>query len=179
MLMRNLPSELTPMKSIKIDLPSGRSIDLPCCNPCFIPWAGEKKSVFTWGGKFLLDWQGTPVFAELLILRILQSQSWQGVWVECYPTLNFLGEMPIDWALTGAKISVPSERSALINQISQRAGRSGGCFDVFAWREDQMLFCEAKRQKKDALLPTQRRWIEAALDEGIARDQFLIVEWSI
>ena len=173
----NLPNELTPTTSIAVDLPSGRSVDLPCCKPSFVPWTGE--SVFTWGGKPLLDWQGTPVFAELLILRMLQSHNWQGVWVECYPTLKFLGAMPLDWKLTGAQVPVAYDRADLINRISRRVGAPGGCFDVHAWREDQMLFCEAKRQKKDRLLPTQRKWIEAALSEGVTCDQFLVVEWSV
>ena len=60
----------------------------------------------------------------------------------------------------------------------QKAGKTRACFDVLAWRGDQILICEAKRRGKDSLTKAQLRFIEGALSCGIAPEYFLIVEWG-
>ena len=53
----------------------------------------------------------------------------------------------------------------------------------YGWRsgivdERRCDFCEAKRLKKDALSLSQRKWIEAAICEGVPLNSILIVEWT-
>jgi hypothetical protein len=122
-----------------------------------------------------LDYQGTPVFAELYILRSLQAKGWDGVWVSSYPSRKFLREMPLDSKL-GNGINLQPDRKAILDRI---APKGGGCFDVFAWRNGDILFCESKRSKRDGLRETQRRWLDAALDTGLLRENFLVVEWDL
>jgi hypothetical protein len=45
--------------------------------------------------------------------------------------------------------------------------------NVFAWKENNVIFCEAKRLKKDVLGMSQRKWIEAAINEGVALSSLL------
>ncbi|HNU57075.1 MAG TPA: hypothetical protein PKN30_10840, partial [Flavobacteriales bacterium] len=53
-----------------------------------------------------------------------------------------------------------------------------GCWDVVAWKDDQLVFAEAKKAKHDRLRDTQVRWVEAALQCGLTEENFLVVEWS-
>lgn len=59
-----------------------------------------------------------------------------------------------------------------------RPSTKGVCFDVFAWKDDHVLFCEAKQRAKDELRPTQPRWLDGAVALGIDAKSFLVVELS-
>jgi hypothetical protein len=50
---------------------------------------------------------------------------------------------------------------------------------VFAWRDKEILFVEAKKQGRDSLQESQHGWLEAALEEGVPLSSFLIVEWDL
>jgi hypothetical protein len=59
-----------------------------------------------------------------------------------------------------------------------KTAKTSACFDVFAWRDDQILFCEAKRKGKDRFTVAQVRFIEGALASGILPESLLVVEWT-
>ena len=75
-------------------------------------------------------------------------------------------------------IEIPATQRNLISSISEKAGGRGGCFDVFVWRDDQVLFCESKRQGQDQLRKTQKRWMDGAIAAGVQETSLLVVEWS-
>ena len=77
--------------------------------------------------------------------------------------------MPQDTSSAHGRVSLPDDREGFLNQIWRRSGQRGGCFDVYAWRGEQVLFCEAKRQGKDRIRSSQRRWIEAANRKVVLR----------
>jgi hypothetical protein len=131
-----LPDLLRPTEHRPIELPSGRSLDLAHCFLVFPAWT-KPADVYTFGGKKLLDCGGAPVFAELYVLRLLQRHGWDGVWVSSYRQ-KYLRDMPVDPKLSNHVTLEPS-REAILRKI---APRGGGCFDVFAWRDDDVLFCE-------------------------------------
>lgn len=171
-----LPPVLRPTSSIDVPLPSGDLARLPLCSPTFELWRGPQPS-FTFGNKPVLAYGDAPIFAELLILRLLEREGWRGVWASSYPRLRFLSQMPIGPVFTSQ--SIPDEKQAIIDAITSRADRRGGCFDVFAWNDRGIIFCEAKRRSRDALRASQRRWIEAALATGIPQSCLLVVEWTL
>jgi hypothetical protein len=175
--MTNLPDELRPNDSLQVALPSGKTMQLPCCHPTFERWAGASIK-FDFGHKPLLAYQQHPIFAELLILRLLEAHGWEGVWVSSYGGIKYLRQMPQGSSLARGRAPLPDDREHLLNRIWERSGRRSGCFDVYAWRDGAVLFCEAKRQGKDRIRLSQRRWIEAAILEGMAPDSLLIVEWT-
>jgi hypothetical protein len=76
------------------------------------------------------------------------------------------------------RILPPSEHLDLMDRIYDRNGKRSGAFDVLAWKEDSVLFAEAKHGGKDALRPSQISWVEAALDEGVPLESLLVVEWG-
>jgi hypothetical protein len=71
------------------------------------------------------------------------------------------------------------DKGQLLHGIYEQAGARVGCFDVFCWKDDSVVFAESKRAGRDRIRPTQLRWIEAALDSGLEPESLLIVEWSL
>ena len=73
------PPLLIPTSAERVTLPSGREVALPKTTPRFPKWKGE----FPWstyGGKPILDLYGEPLYAEIVILRLLEAEGWTGVW---------------------------------------------------------------------------------------------------
>jgi hypothetical protein len=174
--MDDLPQELRPTGTFQVRLMSGQDINLPLCQPTFNSWLGVQPP-FTFGRKEVLNYKDQPVFAELMILNLLREKMWDGVWVSSFGGTKYLREMPIDYRL-GRTVDLPAEHKRLHDDIQSVAGAKGGCFDVLAWRDGQILFLEAKRKSHDKIRDTQRRWIEAAISTGVTPDELIIVEWS-
>ena len=128
----------------------------------------------TYGGKAILKLGEKPYYAELLVLRILRKDGWHGVWVDSYRDQYRVG-------LPGLvdPVLLPQPQRDFLERIRRKAGRRGGCFDVFAWRGKRYRFVELKRRGKDRLRETQKRWIEAARRCGVKMSDLLIVEWDV
>lgn len=166
------PQELEPTTTETIELPSGNAVKIPKVTPVFEPWTGEKLTD-TYGGKVVLNFDGTPEFAELGILRIFERAGWQGFWVDTYRNKFRTRYWP-------ANTVQPAEKQAsLLNRIYKAAGSRKGCWDVFCWNGDKNVFAESKRHSKDRIQDSQRRWLEAAIECGLPVESFLIVEWSL
>jgi hypothetical protein len=84
-----------------------KSVELPQCHAVFERWAGEPIK-FGFGRKPILAYQRQPIFAELLILRLLEAHVWDGVWVSSYGGIKYLRQMPQDSSL--ANVQVPPAR---------------------------------------------------------------------
>jgi hypothetical protein len=126
----------------------------------------------TYNGKAVIDWNGEPVFAELAVLRLFQSQGWEGVWVDSYRRKYRVGLPDVV-----EPIELPQKQRAFIESIKAKTGRSGGSWDVLVWKDDQILFIELKRQKKDVIQDSQRLWLEKSLESGLTTDNFAFLEW--
>jgi hypothetical protein len=85
--------------------------------------------------------------------------------------------MPKSWSLRDEHVSIPAEKEDILKRVWQTASTTA-CFDVFAWKDSEVLFCEAKRQGKDNLTDAQLRFIEGALACGIPLSSLLIAEWA-
>lgn len=68
--------------TLSLVLPSGRKVDVRRQLLGFEKWKGKKPDLpRIWSSKGYLDHKGEPLFAELMILRALQRDRWEGVWV--------------------------------------------------------------------------------------------------
>lgn len=164
------PESLTPTATIAFQISDRLTISVPKVIAAFRPWMGSPVSDDC-GGKPILDCAGEPLFAELVVLRQFQAAGWQGVWMDTYHRRTRTG--------ITEDVSLPDERRALLTRITNRAGIPHGCFDVFAWRDDVVVFAETKRAGRDRIRPSQIRWLSAALDVGVPLDSLLVVEWSL
>ena len=88
------------------------------------------------------------------------------------------GSFPTRWTPSPNRILPPRDLLDLLDRIYARSGKRSGAFDVLAWSGEGVLFAEAKHGGKDALRPSQKAWIEAALDEGVPLGSLLVVEWG-
>ncbi|HEX8399953.1 MAG TPA: hypothetical protein VF644_21160 [Pyrinomonadaceae bacterium] len=168
------PKNLEPNSFETIRLFSGEEIQIPKATPCFEKWSCETLAD-TYGNKTILNFNGEAVFAELAILRIFQKEGWSGVWVDTYRR-KYRTEY---WNSTTV-IDLPSDKKMILDNIYKVAGSIKGCWDVFCWKEESIIFAESKRLSKDKIRETQIRWLEAALNYGLNKEtSFLIVEWHL
>jgi hypothetical protein len=128
----------------------------------------------TYNGKTVIDWNGEPLFAELAVLRLFQSHGWDGVWVDSYRRKYRTGLPNV-----AEPVELPEKQKQLIDSIRSKTGRHGGCWDVFVWKDNQVMFLELKRSKKDRVQDSQRLWLEKSLDSKLTADNFAFVEWAV
>lgn len=172
------PFALGAVEPYPMTLPrSGQTVLVPRCRLAFQPWRGEPLSPdAAYGGKRQLDLDGELVFAELAILRLLQADGWDGVWVDTFRK-RYRTAVPH----RSAAVTLPVGADRRLREIGAERGRLAGCWDVYFWRPDapdDVYFAEAKRLGKDRLRRTQHAWLEAALAVGMPPSRFLLVEWD-
>lgn len=138
----------------------------------FDEWKGEPIPN-TYNGKAVIDWNGEPVFAELAVLRLFQSQGWEGVWVDSYRRKYRVGLPDVT-----EPVELPEKQKQLIESIREKTGRSGGCWDVLVWSGENVLFIELKRSKKDRIQASQVQWLEESLKIGLKTMNFALIEWN-
>lgn len=172
--MVQYPEQLMPTSAESFSLANGKVVQIPKTTPQFRRWAGDVPGD-TYGGKPVIDCDGSPVFAELAILRLLESEGWEGVWVDTYRNKFRRGYW--DVPPLGA---LPADQAVILERILTHRGTGrSGTWDIFAWRGDEVLFVESKRAGKDAIRPSQVTWLASALAQGHPKDAFLVVEWSL
>lgn len=125
---------------LEISLPLRGPISISAWFHYFKPWEGKPISD-TYGGKAVIDCDGEPLFAELAILRLIQSKGWEGVWIDTYRR-KFRQSLPPQ------SCELPGHAQAVLDRASNGHKWRSGCFDVFGWKDGQYLFVEAKRKGK-------------------------------
>jgi hypothetical protein len=171
--------------------PSGDRVEaLPSVFMRFPMWKGAP---FTddFGKKTaaMVEIDGEHLFAELAILRLLERDGWEGRWIHTTGG----GEITryiTDWRDVSRQeqknrpIQHDGART-LLYAIADRSGnRYGGCWSLFAWRENSYAFFEAKRQsakENEQLKPAQAAWVRAALslrEQSMSARDFAVVQWD-
>lgn len=154
-------------------LSSGDQISIQKYLLNFKTWIGEPIPN-TYNGKAVINWNSEPVFAELAVLRLFQSHGWDGVWVDSYRRKYRTGLPDVV-----EPIELPLKQRELIDSIKDKTGRSGGCWDVLVWKDNNLLFIELKRQKKDIIQESQKIWLEKSLESELKPDNFALMAWNI
>lgn len=153
-------------------LSSGAQISIPKYFLEFKEWMGAPIPN-TYNNKAVIDWNGEPVFAELAVLRLFQPYGWNGVWVDSYRR-KFRAGLPD----VVNPVELPEAQMQLIDTLRERTGRFGGCWDLLLWKGEGILFIELKRQKKDRIQTSQIEWLAAALESGLTKENFALIEWD-
>jgi hypothetical protein len=155
-----------PARREALRLRPGWTVEVDVWRADFHPWTGARPES---------DWHGKPVvgpprrpFAELQILESLEADAWRGGWVY-RPGKFLLGWEPRTFA------QAPPLVMALYDRLTQRCSGSRGCWDVFCWRDAEVLFVESK-WPEDVIRAPQLRWLGAALEAGIPEQGFRLVE---
>lgn len=171
-------SSLEFLQSYKVDseifpLSSGEQILIQKYFLTFTKWNGAPIPN-SYGNKVVVDWSGEPLFAELAVLKLFQSRGWNGVWVDSYRRKFRVGLPDVV-----EPVDIPQEQQELIDSIRKRTGQFGGCWDLFLWKETEVLFIELKRKKKDKIQDSQQEWLEHSLVQGLHKENFAFLEWEI
>ncbi|MEK7547036.1 MAG: hypothetical protein AAB536_02570 [Patescibacteria group bacterium] len=166
-------NSLQPISFEEVTSPSGNRVLIPKCNLIFRKWEGTPIEN-TYNNKTVIDFDGQPLFAELAILKILQKEGWNGVWVDSYRS-----KYRIDLPEKGTVVELPNIQEEFIQNIKSRTGKRGGCWDVFVWKDGEYKFAESKRSKKDELRSNQLLWLQETLKLGLKLESFLLVEWDL
>ncbi|MEO6150855.1 MAG: hypothetical protein ABIN95_03065, partial [Mucilaginibacter sp.] len=138
----------------------------------------------TFGGKGLIDFDGTPMFAELAILKIFNLSGWNARWIETYgakPTSPYHFSNWLDCKLTEQPVDMITDENVMqvMNSMSNFNNNTfAGCWDIIGWLDNKIVFAELKRSKKDRLRNSQYNWLSAGLNHGLTSSNFLIVEWD-
>jgi len=154
-----------------ITLASG-AVEVPTYLWRFPSWSGEPLRD-TYGGKALVECEGSPVFAEVAMIKLLKQHGFDGaVWVDSYRR-RFRDAMP------PCKCELHGQEREVYERIVTLNGGRGGCWDILAWNREAVFFVECKRGRKDRMRSNQIHWLESALKSGLCPDHFAICEWEI
>lgn len=170
-LIPQLGREGTDAALHMLELPSGMKVSVPTHQLHFSAWRG-KPVADDYGGKTVLNIDGEPLFAELAVLRILENDGFDGVWVDTYGK-RFRRTMTKDSRMLPARVETVYEA------IATRNGQRTGCWDVLAWKNNNVIFVETKRKGKDRIRDSQLKWLDSALHLGIGVEAFSICEWDL
>src|SRR5262245_6849655 len=66
----------------------------PVCSVHFRSWSGATVEAGQYGPKAMVEFDGEPLFAELAVVRWLQRDGWDAVWVARYGGLSFRAGLP-------------------------------------------------------------------------------------
>ncbi|MCA0199885.1 MAG: hypothetical protein LCH56_03485 [Proteobacteria bacterium] len=163
-----LPAALAPASTIDF-----AGVAVPVARPAFP--LSPFPNIWGHGTKPVVDHAGTACFAEIALVGLFEEAGWRAVWVDSWKS-RYLRAMP------GARTaSVPEAEIRAIPALARHATgftKFGGGWDVLAWKNDAVVFCDAKRIKKDSIKPNQIEWMHARLAEGARPENFLIAEWT-
>jgi hypothetical protein len=118
----------------KMELKSG-PVEISKFSWRFRPWTGEAVKD-TYGGKAVLDSNGSPLFAELAIISVLKHHGFDGgVWADSYRKC-FRDAMP------PAVCKPPDQVVKLYETVATQNDKASGCWDVLAWNNEGVTFVE-------------------------------------
>jgi hypothetical protein len=125
----------------------------------------------TYTVKPLVSVNGAAMFGELAIVRWLEKDGWEAVWMDTSHGAKFWKAMPHK----SQPVALPPPARALYDAIrTANGGKASGTFDVMAWRNGEFAFLEY-RGEDDRPNRNEARWIEAALETGVLPTQLWFV----
>jgi hypothetical protein len=159
----------------EVTLPSGSVVKIRALRVAFSRATPDRLPegtlLHTYTSKPLVSVDGDAMFGELAILRWLEKDGWDGVWVDTFHGGKFWRAMPHK----SSPVRLPPDAQALVDRIkAANGGKSSGAFDVMAWRHGTFAFLEYKGEG-DKSNRNEARWIEAALASGIEPGQLWFV----
>ena len=125
----------------------------------------------TYTSKPLVSVRREAQFGGLAILRVLELDSLEGVWVDTFHGRKFWRAMPH----RSSHVTLPSDARRVYDEIvAANGGKASGAFDVMAWRGAQFVFLEYKGEG-DRPNRNEAGWIAAALRSGVSEGDLWFV----
>jgi hypothetical protein len=125
----------------------------------------------TYTSKPLVTFNGDAMFGELAIVRWLEVDGWDAVWLDTFHGRKVWRAMPTK----SLPIRLPPTQQMLYDRIvAANEGKASGSLDVMAWRGTQCIFLEYKGPG-DRANKNEGRWMQAALTAGVSPHDLFIV----
>lgn len=175
------PKLLLPNGIEKFNIDS-KIIEIPKCSVRLKKWEGTIQDTF--GSKPIINHHNKPMFAEFVIVNLLKESGWDARWVGTYGSPKMSPIFLQEW--NGNNISnqknypIENEKiNQIIHTIALDNNKSySGCWDIISWKDDQVLFIESKRSKKDKIRNSQIGWLQAVLKNQLSENNLMIFEWD-
>jgi hypothetical protein len=138
----------------------------------------------SFGNKPLVRFNRRPMFAELAIVESMIAHGWDARWVCTFGRPRMSPLLLTQWTAGSSRreqTSNPIKNRRVrtkLEEIAERNGKYGGCWDVVTWKGDRLLFLESKMHKRDRIQTTQIRWLISAIETGLTLHNFVVVEWQ-
>lgn len=177
------PELLMPTDVEVFDI-ENEKIEIPKCIIEFEKWIGQPVKE-TFGGKPIVCINEQPMFAELAIMKQFILSGWEARWIETYGKSNKEPICLSTWKDDKYKNQIhnPINDKRVLEILSGIAicnnNSYSGCWDVLGWNNNEVVFAESKRVKKDKIRQTQINWLSAGLKSGLKPKNFLVVQWDI
>lgn len=173
--MESLVARSDGVELVEVTLPSGRRVVVRALTVAFGRATPDRLKVGvlpeSYTSKPLVSVAGDAMFGELAIVRTLERDGWEAVWVDVAHGAKLWNAMPH----RSAPVALPAHAQARHDAIlDANGGRAAGYFDVLAWRDGQFAHLEylapGEQPSRSAA-----RWIEAALAAGASASDLWIV----
>ena len=173
--MESLASLAPSIELRAVTLPDGRTVSIRALRITFsratpnrLP-AGTLPPTYT--SKPLVSVDGAAMFGELAIVRWLEKDGWDAVWIDTLHGAKFWNAMPHK----SVPVALPPAARARYDTIkAANGGKSSGAFDVMAWRNGEFVFLEYA-DESDGPNRNETRWISAAIATGVLPTQLWYV----
>ena len=131
----------------------------------------EGSLLATYTEKPLVTFNGAAMFGELAVLRWLEVDGWDGVWLDTTHARRFWRDMPT----RSDPVALPPREQKLYDEIvAANDGRASGSFDVMAWRGTHTIFVDYEGPGSEPGR-NRTRWMNAAISVGVSPNDMLIV----
>jgi len=134
-------------------------------------WAGELPAGHrAIPNKVALDFEGTPLYPEFVVVRLLERGGWGAAWRKSW------GGSAL-WSDIGRAIEPPAWVTGIVDQVSAHTGWAGA-WEIVAWRSRRVLFLQSRPVGNDRVGAYHARWLDVALTMGLPLEAFAIVEYQ-
>lgn len=132
------------------------------------------KTASCWApNKVAIDFDAGSTWEEYAIVRLLEGHGWWACWVK-----HWYGSR--EFCLNpGEPTQIPAAAAEVFRTIEAAGGgRSGGAWDVYAWKNGP-LFIESKQHRSsDRLNANQIAWLSAAVSIGTDPARFAVMSYD-
>jgi hypothetical protein len=162
----------TSVRTVPVALQStGRLVQVPAYLRDETRWTEPMPPTHkTIPNKPAFEFDGAALYPEFVVLRLLERGGWGAAWRKNWGGTAF-------WADIGQVVDPPPRALSIFDQVSAHAG-GAGAWDIFAWRDREVLFILSKACGHDRITAYQARWLDTALRMGIPLACFAIVEYQ-
>jgi len=151
-------------------LPSTRRVvQLPVYIRHETHWADEApRGLGAIPNKTLYELDGTPLYPELLVVRLLERAGWGAAWRKTWNGIAY-------WRDLNETVEPSPLALSIIGQVTRQAGYEGS-WDIVAWRDRELRLLSSRPAGGQRISAYMADWLDAALRMGLPLGCFALVE---